>query len=463
MSDSNDKKWFDKVRVNSWEVEILIVAVILAFLFQIPDFISVNLSALEVSNHNDGRFYDPSGATPFWLLLGVVKLFLYSLIQVCFNIAKVTFCSYVFFRGFWVAVIGLSSVFSKGIDTKKLNYSSYFKILPGNNFDNLILKLDNICSSIFSLGFLISFYISSIIVYLCLTVFFVASFEYLFSSLNPSESISSFMFIFPLTIGAIFFIDIIFFGILKKLKWKVFSYPYSKIYNLLRIVTGFFLYEAVYFLFISNISRRSVFILWLILALFITASILSNKSNGYLSFPSNTLETDSFMSQNHYEDRLLASGDNFSFTMYPFISSEIISESFLKLYVPFHPIIHSSIDSACGIVNSDNGSRYYQSLINCINSQYAIYIDNDTIVSDFVFYDYSSNDVSIKTFFMPIPVKNYQEGKHIIRIEKLFYEYYDFIKDSAEFNDGYYYDQNVKVELMKAPDSLIHIPFYIYR
>ena len=29
MSDTNDKKWFDKVRVNSWEVEILIVAVIL--------------------------------------------------------------------------------------------------------------------------------------------------------------------------------------------------------------------------------------------------------------------------------------------------------------------------------------------------------------------------------------------------------------------------------------------------
>ena len=35
MSDSNDKRWFDKIRVNSWEVEILIVAVILAFLFHI--------------------------------------------------------------------------------------------------------------------------------------------------------------------------------------------------------------------------------------------------------------------------------------------------------------------------------------------------------------------------------------------------------------------------------------------
>ena len=79
------------------------------------------------------------------------------------------------------------------------------------------------------------------------------------------------------------------------------------------------------------------------------------------------------------------------------------------------------------------------------------------------FYNYSSNDISIKTFFMPIPVKNYQEGKHIIIIEKLFYEYYGFNEDSAAFNSGCYYDENVKVELMKARDSIIHIPFYIYR
>jgi len=39
----------------------------------------------------------------------------------------------------------------------------------------------------------------------------------------------------------------------------------------------------------------------------------------------------------------------------------------------------------------------------------------------------------------------------------------DFIENSAGFNEGYFYDPNVKVELVKAPDSLIHIPFYIYR
>ena len=37
MSDTNDKKWFEKLRVNSQEIEILIVACILAALFNIPD------------------------------------------------------------------------------------------------------------------------------------------------------------------------------------------------------------------------------------------------------------------------------------------------------------------------------------------------------------------------------------------------------------------------------------------
>jgi len=268
-----------------------------------------------------------------------------------------------------------------------------------------------------------------------------------------------------LTIGAIFFIDIIFFGILKKVKWKVFSYPYSKIYNLLRIVTGFFLYEAVYFLFISNISRKSVFILFLFLALFISASILSNKSDGYLAFPADTLETDSFMSQNHYEDRLLASGNNFSFTKYPFINSEIISESYLKLYIPFHPVIHSSLDSSCGITRkilAGDQNIGKEILLNCINSQYAIYIDNDTIVNDFVFYDYSGNDISLSAFFMPILVNDYEEGKHVVTVEKLFYEGYDYIEDSTE-QSGWFTDDEDEVKLTKYSDSLIHIPFYIYR
>ena len=45
MSTSNDKIWFQKLRINSWEIEILIVACILAFLFNVPDFISDMIEA----------------------------------------------------------------------------------------------------------------------------------------------------------------------------------------------------------------------------------------------------------------------------------------------------------------------------------------------------------------------------------------------------------------------------------
>lgn len=54
---------------------------------------------------------------------------------------------------------------------------------------------------------------------------------------------------------------------------------------------------------------------------------------------------------------------------------------------------------------------------------------------------------------MPIPINKYQEGKQVITIEKLFFEeYYE------EYKNGELVDV-----LSRGPDSLIHIPFYIYR
>ena len=79
-------------------------------------------------------------------------------------------------------------------------------------------------------------------------------------------------------------------------------------------------------------------------------------------------------------------------------------------------------------------------------------------MNDFIFYDYAAklndHNVSIKSFFMPIPINKYKEGQHVITIEKLFLERYTY----EQYNDGEW----VSI-LTKAQDSLIHIPFYIYR
>ena len=54
---------------------------------------------------------------------------------------------------------------------------------------------------------------------------------------------------------------------------------------------------------------------------------------------------------------------------------------------------------------------------------------------------------------MPIPINHYKEGQHIITIEKLFFQEY-----MQEYKNGEW----VEV-LSRASDSLIRIPFYIYR
>ena len=74
------------------------------------------------------------------------------------------------------------------------------------------------------------------------------------------------------------------------------------------------------------------------------------------------------MSKHHYEDRLLASSDNFRSTSSPFINSEVISESYLKLNIPFQPYIHSSLNSACGVtsqISADDQNIENEILLDC--------------------------------------------------------------------------------------------------
>ena len=459
MSDSNDKKWFEKLRVNSWEVEILIVACILAFLFNVPDFISESLKSLYVSDHRDLR--SEINSSGMWQLIGEIKEFLLFAISFCMYVAKVTFSLYILCRGFWVAAIGLSSVFPNGVNLERLNFASYFNdILRESHFDKFILRLDYICSSIFSLGFLVGLFFVSFLSFLAISALPVASLFHFFPSLM--QYIDQ-MLHFMLVIGFIFFIDLIFSGILKKIKWRFFSYPYSKLYKFLRIITLFFIYESIYYLLISNTKKR-FFLFFSLIIIFGLLFQNSLSSDGYIHF--NTLyQSKTIMSKDYYEDRMQDSKVKISSKFLPFINSEIISESYLKLYIPFQPYMHASIDSACANINSEydrNSISDQSGLVNCINSQYAIYIDNDTIENDFIINKYFSDDAYLNTFFMPISVEKYLDGRHTITIEKLFYQeaWFRNNKDSTIAN---MLNEGSHLVLEKARDSIIHVPFYIYR
>ena len=232
-----------------------------------------------------------------------------------------------------------------------------------------------------------------------------------------------------------------------------------------RIVTLFFIYESIYYLLISNVKKRFILLFALIAILGNTVLVMNSlKSDGYIHFK-RLSQSKSIMSRLYYEDRMQDSKLNFSSTRNPFINSDIISESYLKLYIPFQPFIHASIDSACANINSEYDMKSISDqsdLINCINSQYAIYINNDTIENNFIWNQYTSGDTYLSTFFMPISIKNYHEGKHTITIEKLFYER-GYHRNNEDSTWASYRNDDNHVVFEKSRDSLIHIPFYIYR
>ena len=207
MEEKEEIQWYEKLSLNSWEVEILIVGFVLVMLFNIPDTLSLEFTKLEAGSM--GR-----GVQDFliWMTIGLSLLIISTIV----NILIVSFSLYLGLRGFWVGVLGLSSVYPDGINLKKLNFNKIFtKQISKYNFNDFILKIDNICSSIFSLSFLISFSIVSLCVFfvevIVLTVC-LATIESLFQDGVDIVGMFTLPFLF---FGLLYFIDYFLFGIFK--------------------------------------------------------------------------------------------------------------------------------------------------------------------------------------------------------------------------------------------------------
>ena len=109
-------EWFDKLRLNSWEVEILIVGFVLVMLFQVTG--SLELETMNIFNSTD---FVTGGDHISWVFMLGQMFSIWALIFTI-QVLIYSFTAYLCFRGFWVGILGLSSVFPGGINYKKLNY-----------------------------------------------------------------------------------------------------------------------------------------------------------------------------------------------------------------------------------------------------------------------------------------------------------------------------------------------------
>ena len=146
---SNNLDWLQKIRFNSWELEILLVGFVLVILFQVPEKIQ-NWSTAKL-------FYNSSLTSTVDFLINhfiapIATIGLYSII----HIIIMSLILYLVLRGFWISIIGLSSAFPDGINIKTLNfYHKYNDRIKATDFEKISIAMDKVCSSVFAFAFLL--------------------------------------------------------------------------------------------------------------------------------------------------------------------------------------------------------------------------------------------------------------------------------------------------------------------
>ena len=471
----NQKKieWFQRLRLNSWEVEILIVGFMLVILFQIPNTLAIQLDIVKFSTSLESMQS---------LMYSGGQMLSLAVLRVCVHILMISFSLYIALRGFWVGILGLSSVYPKGINLQKLNYHEIFaNKIKKYNFSDFIVKIDHICSSIFSFSFLLSFSFMSLIIFLYELILYVviaAKISEITQELVFIDIILETILILFVLLGLFYFINYFLFGIFKKIKWKPFAIFFNWIDLFFKHATLIFFYEQLYFAIISNTKKR--YFLAIIIVYSVFYSFSTSHRNEHYFFPSEFSEN--LMYYSYYQDQILERKeyDEHIYPTNPFINSDIITNNYLKLYIPYIPKINKSLMEFCPDINSinrnaveinldlidgfetawdnsiDNNIEYKQEVkqvVDCINNAYNISIDGEKIQNDFIFYVFSHQLLNIDTFFMLVPLNDFSNGKHVLHINQNF-------DGNAVLEVGTEHG-SIEVEVDAFLDDVI--PFYIAR
>jgi len=413
------KKLLDRLQEDSWQLELLISGFAIFGLFYAIEPIKDSLTNSFVSSSEMAiKFY---------------RIALLSVYILIFNLLL-----HVLLRALWIGSLGLRSVFGE-IEYDKLNYSKKFtKHLKKNvgSFDDYVLKLENISSIMFAISFLLIFYVVSY----TLINYFVITIEHLKSIVSIEWiriGILSFQILFA-TGAVLTFIDFLTQGLLKKNKWvSMFYYPFYRVFS---ILTLSFLYRPLVYNFLDNKLGRliSLILFPLYFIIFLSTTVYYQTSNIIPIWAIEYASTGNIANGTGYVD---IADNNTDLPLGAFaIQSKIITDPYIKVIIPlrkqleedlleFNPDLkhgedirgyHSPVRVTIGKIKwNDHKSINIDSLttvyLNTFQRFYSFKIDSTICKTDFVITQ-NGKKTGIETY---IGIKDLQEGKHIIELQKL--------------------------------------------
>ena len=414
---SKFKELLDKLQQESWQLELLISGFAIFGLFSVTGYIDIKY---DIAEHNS-RLTE----TLIWFAT-----------RVCCWILIVNLLIHVILRGLWIGALGLRYV-SGDIDYDELKYSpkftNYLQKKIGS-FDKYIATLEDYCSILFAISFLLVFYFLAsfafVVLLLCIVFIFLDNdFDGTLQTVMSFTGIGLILFTF---LGMFLtFLDFITQGFLKRKKWT--SKIYFPIYRVFSIITLAFLYRPLVYNFLDNRfgKRLSIILVPMYIAILYLASYHYTDSN-YLNKEKNSSEY--FANAANYEDLIVKEND---FIDKAAIPSKVITENYLKVFIDFSDSVEDRIfefnkglepknerrglNTDITFFNDFNSKEFYKKdslrleYYKTFNDVYLTYIDNVKQNVNYIASTSKNNQLGFEGY---LNIDTLTYGKHILKINR---------------------------------------------
>ncbi|MBO3116777.1 hypothetical protein J4050_08465 [Winogradskyella sp. DF17] len=405
------KKWLQRLQEESWQLELLISGFAIFGLFSAITPLEVLLKEAQTDENS--------------LAILPITVTLISCVILLFNLLL-----HVVLRGLWIGALGLRYV-SGDIDYDYLNYSpkfsNYLRKKVGS-FDRYISRLENYCSVIFAISFLLIFYVLAFI-------FTIASIGIIIKLLLSNDDLGSWGRLIGIPLIVFFsvgmlmvFIDFATQGWLKKKKWI--SKIYFPFYWVFSYITLSFLYRPLVYNFLDNKfgKRLSLLLLPIYILLFVLTSY-TNKTSNY--FNRNLYSSDIIGISSNYEDML---DDEKDFIEDVVIPSKVITDDFLKMFMLINEDIENNVFAFNPKLQPEKDIRGFSSDIvflndlsrkdrdsirhaymKTLNNVYKVRIDSTEYDCEFILTETKKKQKGFETY---LNLKEVAPGKHLFSLTR---------------------------------------------
>ena len=407
------KKLLKKLQEESWQLELIISGFAIFGLFTAYPIISER--AEEASNVQQ-----------------IYKFVIYTVAEISCAILLFNLLLHVLLRGLWIGTLGLRYV-SGDIDYEVLNYSEkftkYLKKKVGS-FDKYIGTLENYCSIIFAVSFLLIFYVLALtftIIAIALIANFVLDNDSLPNWLSKGFGVILMVFI---VVGMLLcFVDFVTQGFLKKKKWL--SKIYFPVYWVFSLITLSFLYRPLVYNFLDNkFGKRLSFLMVPVYFLILLGTSLRYYDSNYLDADASSNNT--LANNENYEDLLKANNELIERVT---IQSKVIIDPYVKIFIPFSEGIEDNVFRFNNSLKPENDIRGLGSEISfnstidfskkdslrteylkTFNTIYSVSVDSTEFDTEFIIAKSLKNKLGFETY---IGTDSLTKGKHLLKVNRM--------------------------------------------